>query len=53
MRWMRDHWADYLVCLLRGHDWRYASHAPGWKLGDDCVMCERCKIRRVHVQSGR
>jgi hypothetical protein len=24
----------YFVCLLRGHDWRAASHAPGRKYGD-------------------
>jgi hypothetical protein len=29
------------------HDWRYASHAPGWKLGDKCVICQRCKRRKV------
>jgi hypothetical protein len=29
------------------HDWRYASYAPGWKVGDTCVICEKCGIRKV------
>ena len=29
------------------HDWRYASHAPGWRVMDDCVRCERCGIRAI------
>lgn len=29
------------------HDWRYASHAPGWRLGDTCAICQSCKLRTV------
>lgn len=29
------------------HDWRYASHAPGWRLGDLCVSCQKCGLRAI------
>lgn len=29
------------------HDWRYASDAPGWINGDECVRCERCQIKAI------
>ena len=31
----------------KAHDWRYASDAPGWKLGDDCARCERCQLKGI------
>ena len=27
----------------RDHDWRYASNAPGWVIGDDCARCQKCQ----------
>lgn len=29
------------------HDWRMATDAPGWKLGDYCVRCENCKQKAI------
>lgn len=29
------------------HDWRYASDAPGWVIGDDCVICQNCGLRAI------
>lgn len=31
----------------RAHDWRYASDAPGWRIGDDCVRCECCQLKAI------
>ena len=32
-------------CLAtdKDHDWRYASNAPGWVIGDDCARCQNCQ----------
>ena len=27
----------------KDHDWRYASNAPGWLIGDDCARCQKCQ----------
>lgn len=32
---------------LKAHDWRYASYAPGWLIGDGCVLCQDCKVRGI------
>jgi hypothetical protein len=29
------------------HDWRYASSAPGWYVGDACARCERCQLQGI------
>ena len=29
------------------HDWRYASHAPGYEIGDTCVLCQKCHLRAI------
>ena len=29
------------------HDWRAASNAPGWVIGDDCVICQNCQLRAI------
>lgn len=31
----------------KDHDWRYASHAPGWINGDDCAFCQDCEQRAI------
>ena len=33
---------------MKPHDWRYASHAPGWELGDSCAWCQRCGLRCIN-----
>lgn len=28
------------------------SHAPGWKLGDECVYCQACGLRGIAPPTG-
>ncbi len=27
---------------MKEHDWRHATDAPGWRIGDETVRCECC-----------
>jgi hypothetical protein len=29
------------------HDWRYASSAPGWRIGDACARCQQCQMQGI------
>lgn len=37
------------TCLatFKAHDWRHATDAPGWKLGDGCVRCQDCQLKAI------
>lgn len=37
------------VCpaTYKQHDWRHATDAPGWLIGDDCVRCEACQLKAI------
>lgn len=32
---------------MKPHDWRHATDAPGWKIGDECVRCEKCGLKAI------
>lgn len=36
-------------CPVSGieHDWRKATDAPGWKVGDECVRCQACQLKAI------
>lgn len=29
------------------HDWRHATDAPGWRVGDACVRCQECQLKAI------
>ena len=31
----------------KDHDWRYASDAPGWLIGDECARCQQCQQKAI------
>ena len=52
MRARNDSLAEYhkpcpATAMRKRHDWRYASDAPGWRVGDDCARCERCQMKGI------
>jgi hypothetical protein len=36
---------------MKPHDWRYASHAPGYEIGDICASCQKCHLRAISPNS--
>ncbi len=34
----------------REHDWRHATDAPGWHIGDECVRCETCQLKAIDIR---
>ncbi len=36
-------------CLVtnKPHDWRHATDAPGWEVGDECVRCQDCQLKAI------
>lgn len=32
---------------LKAHDWRHATDAPGWRVGDECVRCQECQRKAI------
>jgi hypothetical protein len=37
------------MCFATGqsHDWRHATNAPGWMIGDECVRCQECQLKAI------
>ena len=40
------------TAMQEPHDWRYASSAPGWLIGDACARCQRCEAQGIKPQDG-
>lgn len=34
----------------KNHDWRHATDAPGWKIGDECVRCQACQMKAIQPE---
>lgn len=32
---------------MKPHDWRHATDAPGWHVGDECVRCQICQQKAI------
>lgn len=40
-------YAKSCPAALTPHDWRHATDAPGWRLGDECVRCQACQLKAI------
>lgn len=35
----------------KAHDWRHATDAPGWRVGDVCVRCQVCQLKAIDAEA--